>query len=189
MLRILARRLERLAEGYIGANQFGFRKEKGTREAIGILRSICERSLEFGNKVYACFVDLEKAFDKVDWKILMSTLKEIGVDWRDRRMIKQLYIKQTATVRLQGTLSRKLTIGQGVRQGCPLSPLLFSIYQERMMREAMEGVQEGISVGGNRIAEIRFADDQAIIADSEEGLQRIMNNLDHTIEKFNKKST
>jgi len=100
-----------LADGYIGSNQFGLRKEKGTREAIGILRSICERSLKFGNKVYACFVDLEKAFDRVDWKILLSTLKEIGVDWRDRRMIKQLYLSQTATVRLMGTISRKLTKG------------------------------------------------------------------------------
>ena len=51
----------------------------------------------------------------------------------------------------------------------------------------MESVQEGISEGGNRIAEIRFADDQAIIGDSEEGLQRIMDKLDQTIEKFNMK--
>ena len=49
------------------------------------------------------------------------------------------------------------------------------------MREAMEGVQEGISVSGNRIAEIRFVDDQAIIADSEEGLQRIMDKLDQKL--------
>ena len=187
MLRILARRLERIAEGYISPNQFGFRKEKGTREAIGILKSICERSLEFGNNVYTCFVDLEKAFDRVDWKLLLDTLTEIGVDWRDRRMIRNLYLKQTATVRIQGSTSRKLTIGQGVRQGCPLSPLLFSIYQERMMREAMDGIHEGITVGGNTIAEIRFADDQAIIADSEEGLQRIMNTLDKTAEKYNMK--
>ena len=79
MLKILARRLERLADGYIGSNQFGLRKEKGTREAIGILRSICERSLKFGNKVYACFVDLEKAFDRVDWK--RNTIEYTKGNW------------------------------------------------------------------------------------------------------------
>lgn len=187
MLRILGRRLERVAEDYISPNQFGFRREKGTREAIGILRTICERSIEFGNSVYACFVDLEKAFDRIDWKILLSTLKEIGVDWRDRRMIKQLYLKQTASVRILGSNTRKATIGQGVRQGCPLSPLLFSIYQERMMREVMENMQDGIQVGGSTIAEVRFADDQALLADSEEGLQRIMGRLDQVAQGFNMK--
>ena len=103
MLRFLAQRLERLAEGYISSSQFRFRKERGTREAIGILRTICERSIEFGNKVYTSFVDLEKAFDRVDWKVLLNTIKENGIDWRGRSMFKQLYIRQTVRDQHQGS--------------------------------------------------------------------------------------
>ena len=185
MLRIITRRLEKKAYEYISTNQFGFRKEQGTREAIGMLRTICERSIEHGNDVYVGFVDLEKAFDRVDWRLMLETLKNIGIDWKDRRMIKQLYINQAARIRIQGRNSRKATIGQGVRQGCPLSPLLFSIYQERMMREAMNGIEEGIKVGGKRMNEVRFADDQALLAESEDGLQRIMDKLDQTANNFN----
>lgn len=187
MLRILTKRLEKKAYEYIGSNQFGFRSKRGTREAIGVLRTICERSIEYGNDVYVGFVDLEKAFDRVDWRILLDTLMKIGVDWKDRRMIKELYLNQSARIRIQGSVSEKAIIGQGVRQGCPLSPLLFSIYQERLMREAMESVEEGIKIGGDTISEVRFADDQALLADTELGLQRIMERLDQTANKYNMK--
>ena len=56
------------------------------------------------------------------------------------------------------------TIGRGVRQGCLLSPLLFNIYAEAMMKEAMEEVEEGVRMGGHRIQAVRFADDQAMTA-------------------------
>ena len=60
--------------------QFGFRKGNGTRAAIGLIRTIGERYIE--KDVYAVFVDLEKAFDRVDWKKLMGILKKIAVDGR-----------------------------------------------------------------------------------------------------------
>src|SRR6476619_11426 len=63
-LKILTNRIEAKAMDFIGQNQFGFRKGCGTRDAIGVMRMICERSLEFGNNVYICFVDFEKAFDR-----------------------------------------------------------------------------------------------------------------------------
>ena len=185
MLRILTRRLEGKANEYIGRNQFGFRRGCGTREAIGVLRTLCERNIEFNNEIYICFVDFEKAFDRVNWRLLMDTLKKIGVDWRDRRMIRQLYLNQSAMIRIQGINSKPATIGQGVRQGCLLSPLLFSIYSERMMRDALDQTTDGIKVGGEIIMDIRFADDQAMIADTEAGLQRIMNHLDQKSKEFN----
>src|SRR6478609_5327045 len=85
LLKILTNRIEVKARDFIGRNQFGFRKGCGTRDAIGVMRMICERSLEFGNKVCICFVDFEKAFDRVNVEKMMKVLQSIGVDWRDRR--------------------------------------------------------------------------------------------------------
>jgi len=74
VLKILTRRLESTAESYLGKDQFGFRKGRGTRDAIAALRVLYERNLEHDNKVYGCCVDYEKAFDRVDWTKLMMIL-------------------------------------------------------------------------------------------------------------------
>ena len=79
-------------------------------------------------KVYVCFVDYEKAFDRVNWVKLLEVLKSIGVDWRDRRLIERLYIGQSARIKLKDGLSEPAVIGCGTRQGCSLSPTLFNIY-------------------------------------------------------------
>src|SRR6476469_7785669 len=98
LLKILTNRIEAKAGDFIGRNQFGFRKGFGTRDAIGVIRMICERSLEFGNNVYICFVDFVKGFDRVNWETMMKTLQSIGVDWRDQIMISELYMNQEAVV-------------------------------------------------------------------------------------------
>ena len=56
-----------------------------------MMRTLCERSLEHGNEVYICFVDFEKAFDRVDWVKMCRILKDLHVDWKDRRLLKDLY--------------------------------------------------------------------------------------------------
>ena len=66
LLKILTKRLEAKAEMFIGKTQFGFKRGCGTREAIAVMRALCECSLEHDNDVYICFVDFEKAFDRVD---------------------------------------------------------------------------------------------------------------------------
>ena len=73
---------------------------------------------------------------------MMAALKELGIDWRDRRLIGDLYMRQEAVIRTANGDSELSVIGRGVRQGCPLSPLLFSIYIEVIMREAMDGSEE-----------------------------------------------
>ena len=72
---------------YLGRDQYGFRKGCGTRDAFAAMTVLCERSLEHNNKVFVCYMDYEKAFDRVNWEKLMKVLKSIGVDWRDRRLI------------------------------------------------------------------------------------------------------
>ena len=61
---------------------------------------LCERSLERGSDVYICFVDFEKAFDRVNWLKMMEVLKQLQVDWKDRRLIGNLYMRQQAVVRV-----------------------------------------------------------------------------------------
>src|SRR6478736_4077327 len=144
------------------------------------MRLICERSLEFENNVYICFVDFEKAFDRVNWEKMMKVLQSIGVDWRDQKMISELYMIQEAVVRFAGGESDSGIIGRGVRQGCLLSPLLFSIYVEMMMKEALENVEEGIRVGGEVIKGVKYTDDQGMVANTETGLKSLMDSLNTT---------
>jgi len=102
VLKILTRRPESTAESYLGKDQFRFRKGRGTRDAIAA-------NLEYNNKVYVCYIDYEKAFDHVDWTKLMTILQNVGVNWRDRKLIWNLYNKQVADVRIEDGLSTACT--------------------------------------------------------------------------------
>ena len=118
----------------------------------------------------------------MNWEKMMKILQSIGVDWRDRRMISELYMNQEVVVRIAGGESDSGIIGRGVRQECPLSPLLFSTYAE-MMKEALENVEEGIRVGGELIKDVKYADDQGMVPNTEAGLQSLMDIL-----KYNSKT-
>ena len=98
--KILRRRIEKKIEDVLGEDQFGFRRVKGTRDANGMLRIISERTLEIDAELCVCFIDWQKAFDRVNWTKLMQILKETGIDWRERRFISNLYMAQSVKVRL-----------------------------------------------------------------------------------------
>src|SRR6478609_4458525 len=92
-------------------------------------------------------------------------------------MISELYMNHEAVVRIASGESDSGIIVRGVRQGCPLSPLPFSIYAEMMMKEALENVEEGIRVGGELIKDEKYADDQGTVANTEAGLPSLMDSL------------
>jgi len=77
--KILRRRIERKIEDVLGEDHFGFRRGKGTRDAIGMMRIIAERTLEIDEELCICFIDCQKAFDRVNWTKLMQTLKRTDV--------------------------------------------------------------------------------------------------------------
>jgi hypothetical protein len=81
---ILRSRIERKTVDALGEDQFGFRRGKGTRDAIGMLRIISERTLVIDEELCACFVDWQKAFERVNWTKLTQILKRNCIDWRKR---------------------------------------------------------------------------------------------------------
>ena len=84
--------IERKIEDVFGEEQFGFRRGKGTSDAIGMLIMISERTLERDEKRCVCFIDWQKAFDRVNWTKLLQILKGTGIDCRERRLISNLYM-------------------------------------------------------------------------------------------------
>lgn len=153
----------------------GFRSGLGTREALFCMRVLLQKSCEFRKNVYVCFIDFEKAFDRVHHDPLFKYMEETGLDNYDIRLLKYLYYNQVASVQVGDNHTQKLPIKRGVRQGCVLSPSLFNLYSEEIFKEALDDRQEGVKLGGEIINNIRYADDTAILAENLEDLQTLVN--------------
>ena len=128
-----------------------------------------EKAREFQKNIDFCFIDYAKSFDYVDHNKLWEILKEMGILDHLTCLLRDLYAGQEATVRTgHGTIDW-FQIGKGVRQGCILSPCLFNLYAEYIMRNAgLEETQAGIKIAGKKINNLRYADDTTLMAESEE---------------------
>ena len=124
---------------------------------------------EFQKNIYFCFVDYAKAFDCVDHNKLWKILKEMGIPDHMTCLLRNLYASQEATVRIgHGTIDW-FQIRKGVHQGCILSPCLFNLYVEYIMRNAgLEEAQAGIKIARRNINNLTYADDTTFMAESEE---------------------
>ena len=119
--------------------------------------------------------DYAEAFDCVDYNKLWKILKEMGISDHLICLLRNLYSGQEATVRTGHGTTDWFQIGKGVRQGCILSPFLFNLYAEYIMRNAgLEEAQTGIKIAGRNLNNLRYADDTTFIAESEEELKRLL---------------
>jgi len=148
------------------------------------MRCLSERSTEFNQDLYVCFIDYEKAFDRVMWRKLIEIVHNIGVHWRDGRLIATLYMSQTAAARLNYELTEPNEVRRGVRQGCLISTTLFNVYAEATMKEALDDLKEGICVGVELIQSVRYADDQAMTAYTEKGLHKILDETNRVLKNY-----
>lgn len=176
-LKIIHQRIFRKCERDISDSQFGFRQGLGTREAIVATQVLVQNCYDQRKDVYLCFIDYEKAFDRVQHHKLMQLLKRLDLDQKDIRCIENLYWSQTAQIKLGGNMSNNIRIRRGVRQGCVLSPLLFNLYSEAIFRVALEDVEMGIRVNGTWINNIRYADDTVLIAENMHDLQQLVDKI------------
>ena len=127
------------------------------------------KAREFQKNIYFCFIDYAKAFDCVDGNKLWKILKEMAIPDHLTCLLRNLYAGQEATARTGHGTTDWFQIGKGVRQGCILSPCLFNLYAEYIMRNAgLEETEAGIKIAGRNINNLRYADDTTLTTESEE---------------------
>ena len=116
-----------------------------------------------------CFLDYAKGFDRVDHNTLWKILKEMGIPKHLTCLLGNLYAGQEATVKTGHGTTDWFQIRKGVHQGCILSPCLFNLYADYIMRNAgLEEAQAGIKIARRNINNLRYADDTTLMAESEE---------------------
>ena len=139
--------------------QAGFQKSRETGDQIANIHWIIEKAREFQKIIYFFFI-YAKPFDTVDHNKLWEILKEMGIPDHLICLLRNLYSGQEATVRTGHGTTDWFQIRKGVCQGCILSPRLFNLYAEYIMRKARVGkAQSGIKIAGRNINNLRYADD------------------------------
>lgn len=133
--------------------------------------------------MFLCFVDYQKAFDNVRWDKLWQIIINMGVPKHLVVLVKNLYVQGHAVVRIENQISGKCNISKRVRQGCVLSPLLFNIYSKFVMRAVLDEWHGGVSVGGVKISNLRFADNTVLIAKDQPEMEVIISRLEQISSK------
>ena len=134
-----------------------------------------EKAREFQKNIYFCFIDYAKAFDCVDHNTLWKILKEMGIPDHLTCLLRNLYTGQEATVRTGHGTTDWFQIRKGVHQGCILSPCLFNLYAEYIMRNAgLDEAQAGIKIAGRNINNLRYANDTTLMAERKGELKSLL---------------
>ena len=134
MLKILQARLQKYMNRELTDVQAGFKKGRGTRDQIADICWIIEKAREFQKNIHFCFIDYAKAFDCVDHNKLWIILQEMGIPDHLTCLLRNLCAGQEATVRTGHGTTDWFQIGKGARQGSILSPCLFKLHAEYIMR-------------------------------------------------------
>ena len=164
-------------KGTLHEGQAGFRINRSCMDNVYTLNEIVQGRLREDKKTYAFFLDIQKAYDSVwhdDMVCGIYKLCDMGVKGRMWCVIKKMYEPSKSAVLLEGEKSDTFKIEQGVAQGCSLSPILFSVFINDLLKEVEQtglGIQlsSGKTVGG-----MLFADDFVGISDSKESLQKLI---------------
>ena len=159
--------------------QAGFRKGRGTRDQIANIHWIVEKAREFQKNIYFCFIDYAKAFDCVDNNKLWKIVREMGIPDHLTCLWRNLDAGLEATVRSGHGITDWFQIGKGVCQGCILSPYLFNLYAEYIMRNAgLDEAQAGIKIAGRNISNLRYADGTTLMTEREEELKNFFDEVE-----------
>ena len=167
----------------LSESQNGYRKDRSCLDHLYTLSSIIQTRKFRRQSTFVCFVDAHKAFDSVNRNCLWYKLRQLGLKGKMLSAIQSLYRDVQSCVKVNDRTTNWFPVELGVKQGCPLSPTLFSVYINDLASE-IDHVNSGVGIGENQISLLMFADDIAIISGSEIGLQGQINKLEEWCSKW-----
>ena len=163
----------------ISPNQIGFMKGSGTADHIFLLQTIIEKVVKRGKKrLYAAFIDFKKAYDTVNRDLLLERLKSLGINGIFMHNIAAMYTKTEYSVKLKTGRSTNIQSNLGLKQGCPLSPMLFNLYIDDI-EKVFDDSCCPIEFQNKNINHFLYADDLVLISESREGLQNSLDKVHH----------
>ena len=160
-----------LKHGFIRPEQFGFRNKEECVSLYISLREICQRRKFNNQETYLAFLDLKKAYDSVPIGNILCKIYRLGIRGKCFQFIKNLYLSSKAKVKVDNEYSNSFNIMKGVRQGCPLSPILFNLF----INDIFNGCNElGVPIDGNLCCGGLFADDIVLCAPTRTNLKKML---------------
>ncbi|KAH6586006.1 hypothetical protein BASA50_000949 [Batrachochytrium salamandrivorans] len=170
--KVLQMRIERFVEtnNLLSYEQAGFRKREECVGQVVSLVDIIQRRQNAGLNTHVLFIDIRKAFDTVPVGALLWKLQNMGFPRRTLAFLKALYTSSSARARAGSLLSDPFPVQRGVRQGCPLSGLLFNLFINDILDGVAPITVPGLSRDTTPIRGLMYADDVAVFADSEQSL-------------------
>lgn len=185
--KMINERLKTITEEIILEEQNGFRKGRSCNDNVFTIKQIIEKRREFNQETHLAFVDFEKAFDRVNRNKLWEIMTRKGYPLHLIESIKCLYKNSRVMIKEQ-IVSEPFQTNQGLKQGCSLSPTLFNIYIDDITKEWKKVVKPGLKISKKtHINALLFADDLAIIQETEDDLQRSLHQLNNLCKTYNMK--
>ena len=156
--------------------QAGFRRDHRTTDNLFILRTIIEDSRASGRKLFTCFVDFRKAFDTIPRDVLWQVLERLGISTKLLRCLQSMYSNDSACVFTPSGLTDTFSCSMGVKQGCPLSPMLFGLYIDGL-EDFLADVAPAPVIDGVAVPLLLYADDLVLLSHTRSGLQDLLDRL------------
>jgi hypothetical protein len=185
--KILANRLVKFLDlnNVITEYQIGFTKKARTTDHILILKTIIDLAKKKHKKVFACFVDLKKAFDTVWHEGLLLKLYKIGLSSSFCKIIESMYAQLESSIKIDSESCSQYFITEvGTRQGCNLSPWLFNIFINEIPHLLSKSNVNPVMLGNKEIPILMYADDMVLLSGSACGLQRSLGVLHNFCNKW-----
>ena len=181
LTKVIAKRIEKVLPTLINPNQTGYVKGRYIGENVRLIYDLIHYAEKLNKKGIALFLDFKKAFDSIEWNYLLETLQPFNFDHDIQNWIKSFYNNVTSCVLNNGHASTFFSLQRGVRQGCPLSGVLFVLGIELLSRSIKnDPTIKGIQVNKNELKVNQYADDTTVFVrdlDSVTSLLGVLNDF------------